>query len=231
MANPAGPDVFTATAVKIANAHDIAVTRIVQTRGAGASVRRGVIRYGTQLARLPVEFQAWTAAHELGHIAAGHHSTRSTITLVAGVGAALSAAAVSLMAIAWTDAPRFVAIAALASMIGGGVLFPVALVHDCHRWRLREVEADRLAHQWGYPLTPTIARHVRDDEPRITRWRIFRALREHPLPEDRITAAHARSMGSPPHEAMGVQRGRGHPLLDGHPRPTQTARRGRGAVR
>lgn len=184
------PDVFGATVDQLVAVHGIAVHRVARKKGKGASAARSTIRVGKKMLDRPAEFQAWSAAHEVAHIACSHRvGTPAAVVLIFAAAAAVGAAGTvwfmveraARISLAMFLSVPLLLIAGAALYIGAGVL--------SGRWaRRQEREADQLAQEWGYPLTPAVVKQIRADESRITRWLIFRPLREHPLPEHRISS-------------------------------------------
>ena len=176
------PDVFGATVDQLVAVHGIAVHRVARKKGKGASAARSTIRVGKKMLDRPAEFQAWSAAHEVAHIACSHRvGTPAAVVLIFAAAAAVGAAGT-----VWFMVERAARIS-LAMFLSVPLLL-IAGVLSGRRARRQEREADQLAQEWGYPLTPAVVKQIRADESRITRWLIFRPLREHPLPEHRITS-------------------------------------------
>lgn len=157
-------------------------------RSAMTNVRRGTIQPGR------VEFQGspadqeWSAAHEVAHLGLGHRRWTSKVA-AAGLGfAAVGLAGLVLVlarAVA-TDVPASVPVflVCVGALAAGFVLVVWGRARSAVVDREQELQADRLAHQWGYPLTRDRAdrlARVEGGRPRWSRWR------SHPMPYDRIT--------------------------------------------
>lgn len=157
-------------------------------RSAMTNVRRGTIQPGR------VEFQGspadqeWSAAHEVAHVELGH---RRWTSKVAATG--LGFAAVGLAGLVWvlagavtTDVPASGAVflACVGALASGFVLVVWGRARSAVVDREQELQADRLADQWGYPLTRDRADRLARVEGGRPRWS---RSRSHPMPYDRIT--------------------------------------------
>lgn len=132
--------------------------------------------------------QEWSAAHEVAHLDLGHRRWVSKV-VAAGLGVAVLGLAglVSVLVVAVvTDVPVSVSVflACVGALAVGFVLVVLGRTRSAVVDREQELQADRLAHQWGYPLTRDRAdrlARVEGGRPRWSRWRT------HPMPYDRIT--------------------------------------------
>lgn len=146
------------------------------------------------VADLAADVQSWVAAHETAHVALDHLHTPPRVLALAG---ALITAAIALVA-AGTVLPMVIQ-ARTAGLIFFGLtlLILVLLFTACPlaatEQRKREREADDLAGDWGYPVTPAVVDQLEAVGPRPTRSRLRLAFRKHDSPAQRF----ARSMKRP----------------------------------
>lgn len=172
------PDLVTA----VAKANGVPPPR-VRPHGPGVdpkatTTRWNTVLYGSAVEDEPEAVQAWTAAHEVAHIALRHNQAflwelPAAILLVGGTftaavlwapteGATLGFFACALMMLLWVAAH-----------------LPIS--------RARERHADALALRWGYPVTRQVAEYLPAADPSNV-W--ARLLRTHDAPQDRINDDH-----------------------------------------
>lgn len=138
--------------------------------------------------RASIERQRWAAAHEYAHIVLRHGDDEPGEK----VGRWLTVAAcvpivVDLIGLLPPMPAPLLPFAELLILIGvATVLLMVARLTP--RLRANELAADREAARWGHPITPEIADDLRAVEGRLSQLRLFRPLRTHPYPNERVAA-------------------------------------------
>ncbi len=137
----------------------------------------------------PAEVQRLVAAHEVGHLVLRHRPLHQRSSAFVWVGLAVAVFAVAQLIF---DHVRLPPPAWLVSSVIVGGLVPLALFWagmSVYAGVLRtwEREADEFAAAHGYPISPPVATWFDENEPKISRLRIFRTIRSHPLPAERIS--------------------------------------------
>lgn len=201
---------FASTVAKLSAQHQLACTVRLLPRGKPHAETRAITRrisVEPSLLEEPDEAQAFSAAHEFGHLISARDRGLIRFLPMAAIGWGLAAAlSVSVGPIALTNLakpylptsiPVRLAVGLTALLIGIAVMLfrgHQALLRRAAHTRPLELEADMFALQQGYPLTPTVAAMIERDEastrsrstrPRSTRWQRYRT---HPLPAERINS-------------------------------------------
>lgn len=150
--------------------------------------RPGLVRLGGDALAASAECQQWIGAHEMAHLVRRHGGRLfAWLAPLVFVG---TLAAVGLVAVSTTSSVVLGLCAATFVVLSVGLfLGPAAW---CRSSRHHEVEADSLATDWGYPMTPAIAAWLESTEPAVGSSWLGRHLRTHPLPLERLAHQEAR---------------------------------------
>lgn len=193
------PVEFTETAQALLNLVDRADVEIrVTPKGLNAFARGSKIIVGRGMADEPPEMQRWSAAHEVAHFVLGHD--RPPIGVLLLYGFAMIAATVMFVSgsplVPLPTMLKVTTIAVAASCALAAMLAALLVLG----WvdRPKEGAADRLAAEWGYPVTAAIAERLASHESRLSGARVMAPLRRHDRPLNRM----AETETVQPHEGV-----------------------------
>lgn len=151
----------------------------------------GLVRLGNDVLTASAECQQWVGAHETAHLVRRHGKGRGAqVTVSIAFVAVVATTMLVGVSPTTSSSTGWVSLAVLAAL--GGSAF-ILLQAWCRALRRHEVEADDLATDWGYPVSPTVAAWLQSTEPRGSGSWLRRQLRTHPWPQERLARQRTRS--------------------------------------
>lgn len=162
--------------------------KTTRSKSANAFAGRDVITIGQGMADESPEMQRWSAAHEAAHIVLGH-SVPAVRVFASFATAAAGFAALAVLGSPWINPSG---VLGLVVVIIAGLAVEVGAIGGMVSWartdKPKERAADRLAAEWGYPVTEALAAQMAGREAWLTQTRLWKPFRRHDLPFDRVNA-------------------------------------------